>query len=115
MARVKAVSQEFSNLSIPKLASGGVITRPTVVQVGEYQGASSNPEIVSPQSIMRDTMENANLGVINAIYAIGNQISKTVEDKDSNVYMDGDIITRKITKKQKEQSRYNSTSMVTIG
>ena len=115
MARVRAVSQEFSNLSIPKLASGGVITRPTVVQVGEYQGASSNPEIVSPQSIMRDTMENANLGVINAIYAIGNQISKTVEDKDSNVYMDGDIITRKITKKQKEQSRYNSTSMVTIG
>lgn len=115
MARVRAVSQEFSNLSVPKLASGGVITRPTVVQVGEYQGASSNPEIVSPQSIMRDTMENANLGVINAIYAIGNQISKTVEDKDSNVYMDGDIITRKITKKQKEQSRYNSTSMVTIG
>ena len=115
MARVRAVSQEFSNLSIPKLASGGVITRPTVVQVGEYQGASSNPEIVSPQSIMRDTMENANLGVINAIYAIGNQISKTVEDKDSNVYMDGDIITRKVTKKQKEQSRYNSTSMVTIG
>ena len=116
MARVRAVSQEFSNLSIPKLASGGVITRPTVVQVGEYQGAGSgNPEIVSPQSIMRDTMENANLGVINAIYAIGNQISKTVEDKDSNVYMDGDIITRKVTKKQKEQSRYNSTSMVTIG
>lgn len=115
MARVRAVSQEFSNLSVPKLASGGVITRPTVVQVGEYQGASSNPEIVSPQSIMRDTMENANLGVINAIYAIGNQISKTVEDKDSNVYMDGDIITRKVTKKQKEQSRYNSTSMVTIG
>lgn len=115
MARVRAVSQEFSNLSVPKLASGGVITRPTVVQVGEYQGASSNPEIVSPQSIMRDTMENANLGVINAIYAIGNQISKTVEDKDSNVYMDGDIITRKITKKQKEQSRYNSTSVVTIG
>ena len=115
MARVRAVSQEFSKLSIPKLASGSVITRPTVVQVGEYQGASSNPEIVSPQSIMRDTMENANLGVINAIYAIGNQISKTVEDKDSNVYMDGDIITRKVTKKQKEQSRYNSTSMVTIG
>ena len=115
MARVRAVSQEFSNLSIPKLASGGVITRPTVVQVGEYQSAHSNPEIISPQSIMRDTMENANLGVINAIYAIGNQISKTVEDKDSNVYMDGDIITRKVTKKQKEQSRYNSTSMVTIG
>ena len=115
MARVRAVSQEFSNLSVPKLASGGVITRPTVVQVGEYQSASSNPEIISPQSIMRDTMENANLGVINAIYAIGNQISKTVEDKDSNVYMDGDIITRKVTKKQKEQSRYNSTSMVTIG
>ena len=116
MARVRAVSQEFSNLSIPKLASGGVITRPTVVQVGEYQGAgSSNPEIVSPKSIMRDTMESANLGVINAIYAIGNQISKTVEDKDSNVYMDGDIITRKVTKKQKEQARYNSTSMVTIG
>ena len=59
-------------------------------------------------------MDDANLGLINAIYAIGNQISKTVEDKDGNVYIDGDNLTRKITKRQKEQQRYNSASLVTV-
>lgn len=109
------VIQEISNLGVPKLAKGGVISQPTLVQVGEYSGARSNPEIVSPQSVMRETMENANFNVINAIYAIGNQICKTVEDKNTDIYMDGDSLTRKITKKQKEQSRYSSSSMVTIG
>ena len=38
----------------------------------------------------------------------------TIEDKDTDVYMDGDKVTRKITKKQKEQSKYSSPSLVMV-
>lgn len=49
----------FSLGHIPELASGGVISTPTTVTVGEYAGARSNPEIIAPQSIMYDTMVSA--------------------------------------------------------
>lgn len=104
----------MANLQVPKLATGGVATKPTLVQIGEYSSAKSNPEIVTPQSLMAETMQSANMEVVNAIYAIGNQISKTVEEKDTDIYMDGDKMTRKITKKQKEQSKYSSPSLVMV-
>ena len=43
---------------IPRLAKGGVLTEATTVVAGEYSGAKSNPEIVTPQNIMRDTFED---------------------------------------------------------
>lgn len=112
--RLQQSTRMMANLQVPKLASGGVATKPTLVQIGEYSSAKSNPEIVSPQSLMAETMQSANMEVVNAIYAIGNQISKTVEEKDTDVYMDGDKMTRKITKKQKEQSKYSSPSLVIV-
>jgi hypothetical protein len=42
-----------------RFASGGVVRQPTFGLVGEYGNASSNPEIISPQSIMRDTLRQA--------------------------------------------------------
>jgi len=44
---------------IPALAKGGVLTQATAVLAGEYSGARSNPEIVTPQNIMYDTMRKA--------------------------------------------------------
>ena len=46
-------------LSLPRLAKGGVLTQETAFIGGEYSGASSNPEIVTPQNIMYDTMRKA--------------------------------------------------------
>lgn len=43
---------------IPRLAKGGVLTEATTVLAGEYSGAKTNPEIVTPQNIMRDTFED---------------------------------------------------------
>ncbi len=44
---------------IPMLANGGVITQPTLAMMGEYAGARNNPEIVSPQSLIEQTVANA--------------------------------------------------------
>lgn len=43
---------------IPQLAKGGVLTEATTILAGEYSGARTNPEIVTPQNIMRDTFED---------------------------------------------------------
>ena len=113
--RLKApVAYSLEPTNIPQLASGGVLYKSTLVEAGEYANARNNPEIVSPQSIMKETMESANNAVVNAVYSIGNQISKAVEDKDSNVYIDGDKMTKKITSRQKELARYGSSSLVMV-
>lgn len=99
---------------MPKLASGGVITSPTVAMMGEYAGASTNPEIVAPQSLLKQVFENSNSGVMNAIYSIGNQISKSVEEKNTDIYMDTAKVTRRITKEQTAQKKQMGTSLVLI-
>lgn len=52
----------FSNLikavGIPALAEGGVVKHPTAVMVGEYMGARTNPEIIAPESKMRDVFSD---------------------------------------------------------
>lgn len=56
-------------LALPALAlaKGGVLTQSTIVEAGEYAGAKSNPEIVTPQNIMYETNVKANIPVMNAI------------------------------------------------
>jgi phage-related protein len=49
---------EFNVPQIPQLAKGGVLYNDTVVRVGEYSNANNNPEIVTPQNIMRDTFRD---------------------------------------------------------
>lgn len=44
-------------VSIPRLAKGGVLTQATTVLAGEYAGARSNPEIVTPQNILKETFD----------------------------------------------------------
>lgn len=43
---------------IPQLAKGAVLDSPTIAMMGEYLGAKTNPEIVTPQNIMAETFRN---------------------------------------------------------
>lgn len=53
---LKPINLQINTISLPRLAKGGVLTRPTAVLAGEYLGARNNPEIITPQNIMYDTM-----------------------------------------------------------
>jgi len=46
-----------SSVGIPALAEGGVISGPTTALMGEYPGARTNPEIVTPENKMRDVFK----------------------------------------------------------
>lgn len=48
----------MGTVSLPRLAKGGVLYEERAFVGGEYSGARSNPEIVTPQNIMRETMED---------------------------------------------------------
>lgn len=49
--------QTLSQISLPRLAKGNVAYTETMAIFGEYSGASTNPEITTPQNIMRETFE----------------------------------------------------------
>lgn len=48
---------KFSTVSLPRLASGGVLYDDTAFIGGEYANAATNPEIVTPQNIMAETFD----------------------------------------------------------
>lgn len=43
-------------LSLPKFADGGIISGPTIGLMGEYAGASNNPEVVAPLSDLKSML-----------------------------------------------------------
>ena len=49
------INLKISYISLPRLAKGNVAYSETIGIFGEYAGASNNPEITTPQNIMRET------------------------------------------------------------
>lgn len=85
---------EVTAPQIPTLAKGGVITSPTLAMVGEYAGASNNPEIVTPQSILKQTIDASNGEVVSALYQMAQQIIAAINDMDMNVSIGDDVIAQ---------------------
>ena len=59
LALTKIVKASLSNISkkqIPGYASGGIFTDESLIRVGEYAGASSNPEVVAPLDKLKDML-----------------------------------------------------------
>ncbi len=45
--------------SIPALAKGGIASGPTLALVGEYPGASGNPEVIAPLNKLREMLDDS--------------------------------------------------------
>ena len=87
----------FSTLNapqIPFLANGGVIEQPTVAMMGEYAGASNNPEIATPQSLLQQIIDNSNNNVVDALIQQTKQLLQALEDIDMSVSIGDDVIAR---------------------
>ena len=77
-----------------RLAKGGVLTAPTAAVMGEYAGARNNPEIVTPQGIMYDTIQRANGDMVGAFAQMTRQVIAAIEDKDLAVSIGDEAIAR---------------------
>ena len=106
----KPFSKLIGNISVPQiplLAKGGVITSPTIAMMGEYAGAKTNPEIVTPQSILRETISSSNDDLINALLSATGRIIKAIND--SNVTLEGDAKGMfKVIKKEADNYTYRT-------
>lgn len=70
----------FSIPNIPMLANGGIIKQPTVAMMGEYAGANSNPEIVTPENLMRQVFVESMLPIAQIIASGNNEVVGAIED-----------------------------------
>ena len=48
--------------AIPKFASGGIVSGPTMGLMGEYPGAKSNPEVIAPLNKLQGMLDQGNGG-----------------------------------------------------
>ena len=76
----------ISEVSIPRLASGAVITSPTLGLMGEYPNAASNPEIVTPQKLLYETVTSANAEQ-NALLREQNNLLRQLLRKENSVVL----------------------------
>jgi hypothetical protein len=74
-------------LSMPKLAGGGLAYGPTSAIIGEYPGASSNPEVISPLSKLKD-----------AIGDTGGTVHLTAKLKGRDIYLSGTRYSNSLNK-----------------
>lgn len=65
---------------IPRLATGGVAYAPMIAQIGEYAGARSNPEIVTPENLMRQIVREESSGSKEVVIEELTIITKIGED-----------------------------------
>ncbi len=80
-----------------KFAKGGVITKPTNALMGEYANAQTNPEIVAPQSIMKETFLEAITPLVNAILQGDKNVISAIKDSGNNqVYLNGRKVSEAI-------------------
>lgn len=100
------ISLQISIISLPRLAKGGVLTEATTVLAGEYSGARTNPEIVTPQNIMRDTFEDV-LSDFNS--GNGQQVHITIQ------YLGKEIFDDTIDYINSKTRRTGKNTIVTVG
>ena len=96
---------------IPRLASGGVITSETMAVMGEYPGARSNPEIVSPQNILRETIDASNGEMVGAFAQMTNQIITAIGELDMNVSIGDDVIANSASRGDKAYKKRTGKSL----
>jgi len=102
------------NNLIPQFAKGGVLTTPTIGMIAEYSGATSNPEIISPQNTMRDVFESVLMDNIGNIISAIERNTQATESKSNDIYIDGTKITRKISSIQQSMNKQKSSSLVLV-
>lgn len=76
--------------NIPQLANGGIVSQPTLAMVGEYSGATSNPEVIAPLDRLTDLIssKNDNSDIISALERIADLLANMKTQVNVNIPSD---------------------------
>lgn len=99
---------------IPMLANGGVITSPTVAMMGEYPGARNNPEIVTPQHILRETMAESNEDLIDTLVQLNRQLITAITGLDLSVQIGDDTIASSVQRSDEAHFIRTGKHLITV-
>lgn len=95
---------------IPKLAQGGIAYGPTMAMIGDNPGASSDPEVVSPLSKLKNYM-----GAVGNKQELIDGLSQIIKlltqmnEKDTEVYLDGEKISENVEDRMSIKAGRRST------
>ena len=103
-----------ASLSLPAfaLANGGVVDKPTTALIGEYKGAKSNPEIVTPENKMREVLEDNNSTLINGFAQMTRQIITAINDVDMEVSIGDDVIAKSASRGNNNYKRMTGKPLI---
>lgn len=107
--------QTFSAPQIPYLADGGVAYNPTLAMIGEYSGASNNPEIVAPQSLLQQIISSGNDELIDVMVQLGRQVIGAIEDKELAVSIGDDAIANSAARGNRRYYKQTGRPLITVG
>lgn len=96
---------------IPYLEDGGVLSSETMAILAEYPGAYKNPEIVTPQNILRDTVVSANNELVSAFAQFTRQIIQSIEGVDMNISIGDDVIASSASRGDKAYKKRTGKSL----
>ncbi len=99
----------LNEISLPRLAKGNVAYSETMAIFGEYSGASTNPEITTPQNIMRETFED-----VLSNRELNNRSNYNGELKQLVIQFGSTKVALEIEKLLQQARRQNGTAMITI-
>ena len=105
----------FTAPRIPYLADGGVAYNPTLAMIGEYSGASNNPEIVSPQSLLQQIISSGNDELIDVMVQLGRQVIGAIEDKELAVSIGDDAIANSAARGNRRYYKQTGRPLITVG
>ena len=91
---IRKVVPNFGGISYLHAAKGAGLTAPTAVLAGEYPGAKNNPEVISPQSLMLETIQRANGDMVGAFAQMTRQVIAAIESKDLSVKIGDETIAK---------------------
>ena len=72
--------------SLPKFANGGLVYGPTLGLIGEYGGASSNPEVIAPLNKLRGLLGEGGGGKSEVKFRIEGRELVGILNKQNNIY-----------------------------
>ena len=92
--KILGTNIQLPTISIPRLAKGGVIQSPTVAMMGEYAGASNNPEIATPQKLLTQIINQGNNELADIMIQLTRQLISAIEKVDMEVKIGDDVIAK---------------------
>lgn len=101
----------LNRIYIPRLAKGGIIDAPTMAMMGEYPGARSNPEIVTPENKLTEIFQNSNDDIVGVLVQGFRQIVQAIDEKDTSISIGDTTIAKSAARGNQQYRLQTGTSL----